>query len=186
MKINTQNTMLLVLDMQAAIISKLTDVDAFVSNVNKAIVVARTKGVPVIYVKVGFRPGANEISQNNKAFGAMQQYLAKMNMDDFMELHPSILPAESEPVVIKRRVSAFSGSDLDVILRSAKIDHIILVGYTTSGVVLATLFEASDKDYRVTLISDCCADQNSDVHQTLVTEVFPRKADVITIDEWGN
>jgi len=53
-------------------------------------------------------------------------------------------------------------------------------------VVLSTLREAADKDYRITVLSDCCLDPDEEVHRVLTTKVFPRQADVKTADEWIN
>ncbi|MDQ2864223.1 MAG: cysteine hydrolase, partial [Bacteroidota bacterium] len=92
---------------------------------------------------------------------------------------------ETDIVVTKRRVSAFTGSDLEVVLRSQHIQHIILAGVATSGVVLSTLREAAE-DYRITVLSDCCADADAEVHRVLTTKVFPRQADVLSIEEWSN
>jgi nicotinamidase-related amidase len=87
-------------------------------------------------------------------------------------------------VVTKRRVSAFAGSDLEVILRGLRIDHLVLTGIATSGVVLSTLREASDKDYRISVLSDACADRDSEVHNVLMGKVFPRQAEVLTTADW--
>ena len=86
--------------------------------------------------------------------------------------------------MIKRRVSAFSGSDLEVLLRAFSAKHLILSGVATSGVVLSTLREAADKDYALTVLSDCCADMDEEVHRVLTTKIFPRQAEVKTVDEW--
>jgi nicotinamidase-related amidase len=51
-------------------------------------------------------------------------------------------------------------------------------------VVLSTTREAADKDYRITILSDCCADGDEEVHRVLTTKIFPRQADVMTIGEW--
>jgi nicotinamidase-related amidase len=45
----------------------------------------------------------------------------------------------TEVVVVKRRVSAFTGGDLEVVLRTAGVDPLVLAGIATSGVVLSTL-----------------------------------------------
>jgi len=79
----------------------------------------------------------------------------------------------------KRRVTGFAGSDLEVILRSQGIGHLVLPGLSTSGVVLSTLREAADKDYRISVLSDCCADPDPEVHQLLLTKIFPRQAEVL-------
>jgi nicotinamidase-related amidase len=65
--------------------------------------------------------------------------------------------------VVKKRVSAFSGSDLEVLLRSLDVTHLVLTGIATSGVVLSTLREAADKDYRLTVLSDGCLDGDEEV-----------------------
>ncbi len=81
-------------------------------------------------------------------------------------------------------MSAFTGSDLEVVLRAGDIRHLVLAGIATSGVVLSTLREAADKDYDCTVLSDLCADMDDEVHQVLTTKVFPRQAKVITTREW--
>jgi nicotinamidase-related amidase len=88
-------------------------------------------------------------------------------------------------VVTKRRVSAFTGSDLEVVLRSLKVQHLVLAGISTSGVILSTIREAADKDYHLSLLSDCCADPDPEVHTLLLSKVFPRQADVLTADQWS-
>jgi nicotinamidase-related amidase len=65
------------------------------------------------------------------------------------QVHDALEPRPDEPVVVKRRVSAFSGSDLDVLLRAAGADTLVLAGIATSGVVLSTLRQAADLDYRL-------------------------------------
>ena len=53
-----------------------------------------------------------------------------------VEIHPAVAPIPGDIVVTKRRVSAFAGSDLDVVLRAQVIDSVALCGITTNGVVL--------------------------------------------------
>ena len=89
-------------------------------------------------------------------------------------------PAPGDVVVTKRRVSAFTGSDLEVVLRAQGIDHLILTGIATSGVVLSTLRQAADLDYRLTVLADCCEDNDPEVHRVLLEKVFPRQATVTT------
>jgi nicotinamidase-related amidase len=181
----TQNTALLVMDMQLGILGMLPGADALLLKAAKAIATAREKKIPVIYVVVGFRHGAPEVSLNNKGFGAGRERFANADMTQFMTVHPDIAPADGEVTVTKRRVSAFTGSDLEVILRAFEVKHLVLTGIATSGVVLSTLREAADKDYKLTVIEDCCADGDEEVHRVLTTKVFPRQAEVITLEEWS-
>jgi nicotinamidase-related amidase len=185
MEQNTQNTALLVMDMQVGILGMLPAAETIIGNVAKAIANARARKIPVIYVVVGFRQGAPEVSMNNKSFGAGKERFAAMDMAEFTKVHPDLAPQAAEVTVIKRRVSAFTGSDLEVILRAFGIRHMVLTGISTSGVVLSTTREASDKDYRLTILSDGCADGDEEVHRVLTTKIFPRQADVLTVEEWS-
>ena|ERR1700744_6289807 len=184
MEQNSKNTALLVMDVQAGIVPMLPDSLGILDNLSKAISTARKKDMCVIYVVVGFRQGTPEINLNNKGFAAAKERFSNVDMTEFMKIHESITPQPDEVTVAKRRVSAFSGSDLEVILRSFGIQHIVLTGIATSGVVLSTLREAADKDYQLTVLSDCCADRDAEVHNVLTTKVFPNQADVLTVDEW--
>jgi nicotinamidase-related amidase len=181
-----QNTALLIMDMQSSILSRLPDTKTLIENSIKAIAHARKKNIPVIYVVVGFRQGAPEISTNNKGFVSSKAIIGQANMEEWIKIHPDVAPQTNDIVVTKRRVSAFTGSDLEVVLRAFNVNNLILTGVATSGVVLSTTREAADKDYQLTILSDCCADGDEEVHRVLTTKVFPRQADVTTVEEWIN
>ena len=85
-------------------------------------------------------------------------------------------------MVRKKRVSAFSTTDRDARLRERGIDTLVLGGISTSGVVLSTVRDAADRDYRIVLLEDLCVDQDEEVHRVLFGKVFPRQAEVITSD----
>ena len=168
-------TALLVMDVQESIVARYPDPDLR-KRLRGAIDAARGAGLPIIYVTVGFRPGAPEISSRNKIF---KEVATRMGGQP-NEIHPDVAPAPGDVVVTKRRVSAFTGSDLEVVLRAQGIDHLILTGIATSGVVLSTLRQAADLDYRLTVLADCCHDNDPEVHRVLLEKVFPRQATVTT------
>jgi nicotinamidase-related amidase len=184
---NSQNVNTALLVMDAHILHRLDDEkvrDAATGHLQKAIATARRAGLPVVYVVVTFRQGWPEVNVANKAFGAWKQSGGAPGMEEPARFPPALAPQAGDLIVTKRRVSAFTGSDLEVILRSGRIEHLVLTGFATSGVVLSTLREAADKDFRVTVLSDGCADRDEEVHTVLLTKVFPRQADVMTVAEW--
>jgi nicotinamidase-related amidase len=71
-----------------------------------------------------------------------------------------------------------------VILRAGGITHLVLAGIATSGVVLSTLRQAADLDYQLTVLSDGCLDADVEVHQVLTEKIFPRQAEVVTIENF--
>ncbi len=175
-----EKTALLVMDVQNGIVERLANKAEYLASVNAAVASAHKKHILVIYIVVGFRPGFPEVSARNKSFQAMQKNISALLVDP----HPAIEPIGDDIVVVKRRVSAFSGSDLEVILRARNIRHIVLAGVATSGVVLSTIREAADKDYQLTILSDLCADFDAEVHSVLVEKIFPRQATVMASEEW--
>ena len=181
---NTQNhshIALLVMDMQVEIVSRYAQQGDFLAPVQTAIAAARAALIPVMYVGVAFRSGYPEINPQNKSFSAIKQRTPPMNA---VTIHPDIAPELTDIVITKRRVSAFSGSDLEVVLRAQGISHLVLSGIATSGVVLSTLREAADKDYQLTVLSDCCFDGDEEVQRVLLTKLFPRQAEVIQAETW--
>lgn len=184
MEQKTQNTVLLVMDMQVGIIANFAQSTELVNANKRAIDYARVQKIPVIFVTVGFRQGGPDVKPNNKGFAAVRERFANVDMNMFTTVVPELGRKEDELLVMKRAISAFSGSDLEMILRSWGIQHLVLTGISTSGVILSTMREAADKDYRLTVLADCCADSDEEVHRVLTTKIFPRHADVMTVAEW--
>ena len=164
---------LLLMDFQHGIVERIAD-SGRRSAAGRAAKAARAAGIPVMFVRVAFRPGYPEAAASNPTFGRLSQMGDVMTQDHpATQVHAALEPLPDEPVIVKRRVSAFSGSDLDVLLRGADADTLILAGISTSGVVLSTLRQAADLDYRLTVLADACADPDPEVHRVLTEKVFP-------------
>ena len=180
------STALLVMDVQGNIVERFAGDTEYLPRLASAIEAARGAGIPVIYVTVAFRPGYPEASARNKTFSAVAGTGRFIEGSDSTRVHPAVAPLPGEVTVTKRRVSAFAGSDLDVILRAGGITHLVLAGIATSGVVLSTLRQAADLDYELTVLSDGCLDADAEVHRVLTEKIFPRQAEVVTIEEWAD
>ena len=88
-------------------------------------------------------------------------------------VHDHVAPEPGDIIVRKTRVSAFSTTDLDEQLRKRDIDTLLLAGISTSGVVLSTVRDASDRDYRVVVLADASADPDPEVHEFLTRADLP-------------
>ena len=177
-------TALLVMDVQQGIVERFAEDADYLSRLSRAIETARGADIPVIYVVIGFRSGHPEISPRNRTFSAAAAAGRFTEGDPGSSIHPAVAPHHGDPVVTKRRVSAFTGSDLEVLLRGLGAGTLVLTGIATSGVVLSTLRQAADLDYRLVVLSDACLDADPEVHQVLTEKVFPRQADVLTVAQW--
>src|ERR1700729_217186 len=128
MEQNNINTALLVMDVQAGIVGTLPNATDVLPKIAQAIASARENKIPVIFVTVGSRQGAPEVSMNNKGVAAAKERFAAANMDEFTKVPPDLAPQDGELTVMKRRLSAFSGSDLELVLRALGIQHMVLTG----------------------------------------------------------
>ncbi len=140
---------------------------------------ARAAEVMVCYCATVFRPGYPEIGARNKTFGQRKASGQPAALDPLALIHPAVAPAEGEVVVGKHRVNALYGTGLDVALRANDIHNLIILGYATSGVVLSTVRYASDLDYSLYVVEDCCSDSDAEVHSFLTGRIFPRQAEVV-------
>lgn len=183
LSITPARTAVLSMDIQTAIVSIYAkDRPDFVARAANVLKEARRLGMPVIHVRVGFRPNLPEVSSRNALFAAIRnspQHQAIFE-GEAGEVHPGLEPQASDITVVKHRVSAFAGTDLEMILRANEVDTLVLFGIATSGVVLSTLLEASDADYRLFVIEDCCADLDAALHSCLIERLFARRATVLT------
>jgi nicotinamidase-related amidase len=147
---------------------------------------ARQAHLSVIYVVVRFRDGYPEIDPRNKLFSNLKASGRLREGTPGAEIHDRVAPQNGDIVVTKRRVGAFSTTDMETILRSKNIDTLVLFGISTSGVVLSTVRWAADMDYSIVVVSDACADPDAEVNRVLMNKVFPRQATVLTSQELLN
>ncbi|VVD92879.1 hydrolase [Pandoraea capi] len=144
---------------------------------------ARAAKMTVVYVQVGFRAGHPEVSERNRIFSGIKANGVLLLDQPDTAIHDDLAPQAGEAVVIKHRIGAFSGTDMQTLLRSANVDTLVLAGVTTSGVVLSTTRQAFDLDYRVMIARDCCPDPDSEVERVLLDKVLARNADIVTAQD---
>lgn len=182
-------TALLIGDVQVGIVeTALPAARSVLEPLAAVLPVARRAGLAVIHVRVALRAERREIPDRNPNITWMfDQGDLFQESSPATEIHPDIAPLPGEPVLTKRRGSAFAGTDLDAVLRARGITELTLAGVATSGVVLHTLIDAADRDYGVTVLRDGCFDPEPDVHEFLLDRVFPgRGARVLDSRAWAD
>lgn len=175
---------LLAMDFQNGIAGEFTGTGVL-EKAAQAVEAARSAGIPVVWVRVSFRPGFPEVPAEGSQFSALRGRGEALEQDkEGTQILEQLAPRPEEPVVLKRRVSAFTGSDLDVVLRATGATELVLAGIATSGVVLSTTRQAADLDFSLTVLSDACADRDEEVHRVLMEKVLAHQATVVTTEEW--
>jgi nicotinamidase-related amidase len=182
--LDPKTSALLVMDFQTAVVDMVpTEKEGLLTRTATLVESARKAGMRVIYVVVGFRAGYPEVSPGNQIYAPIRESGRFAEGSAGMEVHAAVAPKPGEVVVTKRRVSAFFGTDLDVILRANGIETLLLAGIVTSGVVLSTVRYAADADYRLVVVEDCCADRDAEVHRVLMENVFARWTSVVKAED---
>ena len=178
--LDPKRTALLVMDFQQGVLQRMPGLEPLLGRVQRAIADVRDHGGTIGYVRVAFTeedwaavPAANPI------FARAAQDRMMHQEDPATAIHDSLAPQPGDIVVRKTRVGAMSTTDLDRQLRDRGIDTLVLAGISTSGVVLATVIEATDRDYRLYVLSDGTEDPDEQARDVLLGRIFPRRAQVI-------
>ena len=182
-RLNPKTSAVLALDCQKGIVAFVAGSERVFEPAARVLEAARARRMPVIHVGIGFRPGYPEIHPEHPMFAMVRQTNRFIAGSESAEFHESVAPRAGEIVIVKHRVSAFSGNDLEMILRSQSITHLVLFGIATSGIVLSTLRQASDLDFRCVVVKDCCFDGDEEVHRVLTEKVFARQASVVSAED---
>ena len=175
------STALLLMDFQPAILAAVAEADTLLDRAAAALSWARSAGVQVCYVRVGF---ADEdfaaVPAHSKSFAAVAQnrFLAADSPDT--QIHEALEVRGEDIVVRKTRFGAFSTTDLYASLHARGIDTLVLAGVSTGGVVLSTTRHAGDEDYRIYVLADATGDPDPEVHRVLLEKVLPHQAEIIT------
>lgn len=178
---------LLLMHIQRSMVARSGEDAGYLARLRGAVEAARAADTPVMHAVVGFRAGHPEASARNKMLnllGTLPGGIGFTPGDPGAQIHPDVAPGAADLVVTTTRLGAFASSDLDVLLRAREIDGLVLAGIATSGVVLSTLRQAADLDYRLTVLADGCLDADPEVHRVLTEKVFPVQADVLTVGDW--
>ncbi len=176
------HTALLVMDYQAGIVARVPEADQLVERARAAIDLVREWGGQIGYVRVAFEDEDFDVPETSRMGASLRGSGRALHADSpTTAIVERVAPAAADVVVRKTRVGAFSTTDLHDQLQDMGIDTVVLAGISTSGVVLSTVIEAHDLDYRTIVLADGCADTDADVHAFLLERILPRRADVIML-----
>jgi nicotinamidase-related amidase len=184
-------TALLVLDMQNELIdpkgkvgsegfARVVQERKLVEKTSEVIAAMRAKGLPVVFVRVGFRADyADAISQSRRL-----ERLKKMNAIVIgtwgLEFPEAIKPLETEMVYTKRAVNPFFNTGLLTWLRHHGVTTLALCGVYTHMVVDSAARFADDSGFVVKVLEDCCASPDPELHRIECEKILPLFGEVMS------
>lgn len=146
---------------------------------------ARGNGIPVISVRIAFRPDHADVIQNCKIFRDVVKNGAMVDGSWGAEFHEGLGPLAGEHVVKHTRTNAFFGSPLEEVLRTLDARKLIIAGIATNSVVATTVAHAVDVGYEVVVAEDACSSGNPSLHDACM-ENMRLIADVMTVKQIGD
>jgi ureidoacrylate peracid hydrolase len=187
-RLDTGRTALVVVDMQNAFCKKGGTFDAIgVLDVDKAkrvieidkklIEAARAKGIKVVYLRMAYRPDLANAGGPESPNYWKELALASMHRQPELkgkyltigswdwQIVDELSPGEGDIAVDKNRYSGFSNTELEAVLRTNNIKHLVFIGIATNVCVESTLRDAFFHEYFPILVSDGCGNIGPDFTQ---------------------
>ncbi|VVD92581.1 nicotinamidase like amidase [Pandoraea horticolens] len=178
MIISPAKTALLVMHYQTDIMALFPSVaPTLLANTRQLCDAARARSVDVYFAKIHFSPGYPEVSPLNRNGQGIKQL--GLFVDD--RISPELGQRADEPLIVAHRASVFFGTDLQVRLSARGIDTLIMVGIASTGVMLSSIAYASDADFRLFTVKDCCYDPDQIVHDHLFSTAFDSRTTVLSL-----
>lgn len=171
--LNTAAAALLVIDLQNFFLDPQSPTftaggAAILPNVQKLIAAFRQAGRPVIYTTHVHKPDGSDA-------GIMGWWWEGMCREGYPEalVHASIAPQPQDKIIVKHRYSAFYNTDLETVLRCAKIEDLVICGVMTNLCCESTARDAYYRDYRVFFLADATGTTCEEMHvATLVNLAY--------------
>lgn len=175
---------LLVLDMQNDICDfagRNEHLQRLIASIRATTDWARASKIPVIYSRVAYRPSYVDVLPRVPQFVRDQHILDETRPGS--AIVDELAPQPGDIDILRRRVSAFYGTDLEVVLRGLKANTLLLTGMSTARVVESTARDANDRDYRAVVISDACGADTPEKHENALKSIADFFGEVITFSE---
>ncbi len=184
MQLNREKAALLVIDMQYFFLDPASPSytcggPAILPKLQKVIHAFRQANRPVIYTRHVHHPDYLDA-------GIMAWWWEGMCKEGTpeSEIHQDIAPRPNEKVIFKHRYSAFYNTDLETVLRSLKVEELVVAGIMTNMCCESTARDAYFRDYRVFFLADGTGSVTEEMHLASLLNVafgFAWVTDVDTV-----
>jgi nicotinamidase-related amidase len=134
-----------------------------IAPIKKVLQACRKLGMMVVHTREGHRPDLSDCPPSKLARGRSRR---KIGDDGSMgrllvrgakghDIVPELYPLPGEVVIDKPGKGAFYATDLELILRNARIRSLIVCGVTTEVCVNTSVREANDRGFECVVLDDC-------------------------------
>ena len=153
--------------------------ERLVRSINELVGLMRSRGHAVLWVRQEFEPDLRDAFPEMKAKGIRKTIKGTPGCQMVAELAVS----PSDPVIIKKRYSAFFGTTLDETLARLRPDTIVLARINTHACIRTTAIDAYQRDWSVILASDCIDSYDREHHEISLRYMKDKLAAVMSNEE---
>jgi nicotinamidase-related amidase len=132
-----------------------------VRSTNALVGILRRHDRPVIWVRQEFEPDMRDAFPEMRAKGIR----ITMRGTPGCQIAPDLEVAPADPIIIKKRYSAFYGTSLDQVLAELRPDGLILAGINTHACIRVAAIDAYQRDWQVILAADCVGSYDQEHHE---------------------
>ena len=192
--INPATTALVVIDMQNTFCAEGAPAEVpasrgIVPNLNRLTPQLRKLGVPVIWVlHANTQHGGKsdwDLFYNHIVSGQVRARTLESNSPENQAVYTALDVSDDDMVIVKNRYSALipGSSSLERVLRSRGIDTVLIAGTKTNVCCESTARDAMMMDFKVTMLSDCCAALSDDEHRASLETIIQQFGNVLSSDQ---
>ena len=143
----------------------------------------RSVKAKVVYTLVTYQPGLPGVRPNSPLFRTLVDNPTLLQGTAAVEVIDDVAPWSDEPIVRGQAANGFDGTALNIFLRVAGVDTLVLVGIATDVAVESTARVASDLQYRTIVVSDACQADSDEAHARALDVLQKWFAETPTADE---
>lgn len=140
---------------------------AVIAAAEQLLAAARAHAIPVVHVRVAFRPDYADLRTNAPIFRNVVALGAVREGSWGAAFYETLAPLaddRAEFVVTHKRINGFYESSLETVLRAIGATHLLVAGVATHSVVESTVRHAADMGYEVAVVAPACAAASEGTH----------------------
>ena len=165
---------LLIIDMQNDFVRegallRVAQAERVIPKIREVLAAFRAKNLPVFHVLRVHRSDGSDVEITRKEHFSRHPF-AVAESEGAREI-PELAPRPGEHVIEKVRMSAFIGTELDLMLRTLGVTELVVTGVQTPNCIRTTVFDAIAYNYPVTLVENATGAQSEEIHQANVLDM---------------
>ena len=155
------------------------EVARLISKTNELISAFRLANQPIIWIRQAFKADLSD------AYLEWRDENFSMTIENTRgsEIHADLQKLPADPVITKKRYSAFFGTNLDTLLDDLSVSRITLTGVNTHECVRMAAIDAYQRDHRVTIASECIHSKHLEHARMTLDYLSGKMAALMTNDE---